>query len=129
MDFKTLFEKGELIPNEFKRGFKGEEVYLKFLTDESKELGNKVANVTFGKGVRNIWHKHEGGQILIVTDGEGYYQEQGKDKQLIKAGDVITIGKNVVHWHGATEESKMAHLAINGDSVSEAVVWLPELEE
>ncbi len=128
MNFKTLFNKGKKIPEEFKLGFVGDEAYLNFLTDSSKELVNNVANVTFGKGVRNIWHSHPGGQILIVTDGEGYYQEKGKEKQLIKAGNVITIGKDVIHWHGATENSEMAHLVVTGDPRAEVVIWKPELE-
>lgn len=129
MDFKTIFKKGDLIPDNYKPVFVGEEVYLNFLTDDSKGLENGVAVVTFGKGTRNIWHSHDGGQILIVTDGEGYYQEQGKEKQLIKAGDVVTIGKGVIHWHGATENSPMAHLVVSGDTTSETVTWRPDLEE
>ncbi len=128
MKIKTTFKKGELIPENFRPVFVGEEVYLSFLTDESKELVNKVANVVFAPGTRNIWHSHPGGQILIVTDGEGYYQEKDKEKQLIKVGDVITIGKDVIHWHGATEESSMAHLVVEGDPNAETVKWLPELE-
>ncbi len=128
MKIKTTFKKGELIPENFRPVFVGEEVYLSFLTDESKGLVNKVANVVFAPGTRNIWHSHPGGQILIVTDGEGYYQEKDKEKQLIKVGDVITIGKDVIHWHGATKESSMAHLVVEGDPNAETVKWLPELE-
>ncbi len=102
MNFKTLFNKGKKIPEEFKPGFVGDEAYLNFLTDPSKKLVKGVLNVTFGKGVRNIWHSHPGGQILIVTNDEGYYQEKGKEKQLIKAGDVITIDMEllkILKWH------------------------------
>ncbi len=116
MKNKTLFEKGILISENLKSFFKGEEIYLNFLTDKNKELVNKVANVTFEANTRNVWHLHPGGQILIVIDGEGYYQEHGEDKQLIKAEEVITIDKNIIHWHGATESSFMSHLVVDGDS-------------
>ncbi len=129
MEIKTLFKKGELIPENLKQFFVGEEIYLQTLTNIEKGLVNSVANVTFAAGTRNIWHSHPGGQILLITDGEGYYQEQGKEKQLIKPGDVITIGKDVAHWHGATETSSMSHIYIQGDPTAEPVVWLPELEK
>ncbi|MBC1456465.1 cupin domain-containing protein [Listeria newyorkensis] len=53
-----------------------------------------------------------GGQILLVTSGEGYYQEEGKPAQKLHAGDVVTIPANLKHWHGATKNSEFVHLAI-----------------
>lgn len=125
----SKFDKGNKVPEIYAPYFTGEDVNLSVLTDESKGLKNKVSNVTFGKGIRNIWHSHPGGQILIIVEGEGYYQEQGKERQLVKEGDVITIGKNIIHWHGATEDSTMSHLVVSGDHTSETVEWMPELEK
>lgn len=69
-----------------------------------------IYNVTFAPGARNDWHTHPGGQILLVTCGEGWYQEKGKPAQLIKEGDAIRIPPNVEHWHGATADSWLVHI-------------------
>ena len=89
--------------------------YLKPLTDMSK-TSLFVCNVTFEPGCRNNWHIHHakegGGQILICVDGKGWYQEEGKEAQKLKIGDVVTIPANVKHWHGASKDFWFSHLAI-----------------
>ncbi|WP_144034083.1 hypothetical protein SPSIL_040310 [Sporomusa silvacetica DSM 10669] len=50
-----------------------------------------IGNVTFEPGCRNSWHIHAGGQILLVTGGRGYYQEEGKSAQELHPGDVVQI--------------------------------------
>ena len=75
-----------------------------------------LANVTFEPGCRNNWHIHHatkgGGQILICTAGEGWYQEEGKEAVSLKPGVVITISANVKHWHGAKKDSWFSHIAV-----------------
>lgn len=75
-----------------------------------------VGNVTFEPKCRNNWHIHHadknGGQMLIVTAGEGWYQEWGKIAQRLKPGDVVNIPANVKHWHGASKDSWFQHLAV-----------------
>lgn len=75
-----------------------------------------IANVTFEPSCRNNWHIHKaekgGGQILICVDGEGWYQEEGKEAQSLKVGDVVTIPANVKHWHGAKKDSWFSHIAV-----------------
>ena len=89
--------------------------YLNPLTDPNK-TSLFIANVTFEPACRNNWHIHHaksgGGQILICVDGEGWYQEEGKDAVSLKPGMVITIPANVKHWHGAKKDSWFSHLAI-----------------
>lgn len=89
--------------------------YLNPLTDPSK-TSLFLANVTFEPGCRNNWHIHHaksgGGQILICTAGFGWYQEEGKEAQSLKPGDVVTIPANVKHWHGAKKDSWFSHIAI-----------------
>lgn len=86
--------------------------YLKGLVGDPS-LNVNVANVTFEPGCRNNWHIHRNGfQILLVTGGEGWYQEEGKDVQPLKAGDVIVTNDGVKHWHGATKDSWFSHIAI-----------------
>ena len=75
-----------------------------------------IANVTFEPACRNHWHIHHaktgGGQILVVINGRGYYQEEGKEARELKPGDVVNIPANVKHWHGAAKDSWFQHLAI-----------------
>src|SRR5262245_57871135 len=76
-------------------------VWMKVLSAPDSTSNLHVANVTFEPGARTTWHQHPGGQILLVTEGNGYYQERGKPVRTIKAGDVIKCLPNVEHWHGA----------------------------
>ena len=75
-----------------------------------------LANVTFEPGCRNNWHIHHatkgGGQILICTAGEGWYQQEGKEPVSLTAGSVITIPPEVKHWHGAKADSWFSHIAV-----------------
>lgn len=74
-----------------------------------------LANVTFEPGCRNNWHIHHaksgGGQILICTAGEGWYQEEGKEPVSLVPGTVIVIPPEVKHWHGAKADSWFSHIA------------------
>jgi len=75
-----------------------------------------LANVTFEPGCRNNWHIHHasngGGQLLICTSGEGWYQEEGKPARSLVPGTVVTIPANVKHWHGAKADSWFSHIAV-----------------
>ena len=75
-----------------------------------------AANVTFAPGCRNNWHIHHatkgGGQLLICTAGEGWYQEEGKPAVSLQEGSVIMIPANVKHWHGAKADSWFSHIAV-----------------
>jgi quercetin dioxygenase-like cupin family protein len=83
-----------------------------------------VADVTFEPGCRNNWHSHPAGQLLVVTAGQGYYQEKGQPAQLLRAGDTVSIAPGVVHWHGATADSIFTHLAINPNAKQGVADWL-----
>ena len=100
--------------------------YLKPLTDPKETVF--IANVTFEPACRNNWHIHHaksgGGQILICVDGEGWYQEEGKEAQSLKPGDTITIPANVKHWHGAKKDRWFSHLAIEVPGVETSNEWL-----
>ena len=71
-----------------------------------------VGNVYFEPGAHTNWHSHPGGQILIITDGEGYHQIEGQPRQSLKKGDVVQCPPNVRHWHGASENSSLSQLYI-----------------
>src|SRR5688572_25304257 len=76
-------------------------------------LGSNIAVAEFLPNTRLAWHQHPGGQILIITDGVGYYQEKGKARQIVRTGDVIRCPPGVLHWHGAAIESPVTYVAIS----------------
>ncbi len=100
--------------------------YLKPLTDPKQTVF--MANVTFESKCRNNWHVHKaekgGGQILLCTDGTGWYQEWNKPAQALKPGDVVYIPAGVKHWHGATKDSWFSHIAVECPGVNIANEWL-----
>lgn len=89
--------------------------FLNPLTENGK-CPVPLFNVTFEPGCRNNWHIHHaksgGGQILICTAGEGWYQEEGKAAVSLTPGTVITIPAGVKHWHGAKADSWFSHIAV-----------------
>ena len=67
---------------------------------------------------------------LICTDGEGWYQEEGKEAQSLKPGDVITIPANVKHWHGAKKDSWFSHIAVEVPGEDTSTEWYePVIDE
>lgn len=120
-----IFPKGEKAPIEYFTG----SVWIKMLVPNEATLNCQIANVVFEKGARNNWHTHPGGQILLVTDGLGYYQEKGKPIQLLRKGDVVNIPPGVEHWHGASHDSGFTHIAVNPNTQKGVVVWLERVTD
>lgn len=112
-------------PNPFGTYFSGES-FLKMLTPQGYPLG--AFNVTFEPGCRNNWHVHHasegGGQLLICTAGEGWYQEWGKPARSLSLGDVVAIPANVKHWHGAKANSWFSHIGIEVPGADASTEWL-----
>ncbi|WP_206912114.1 hypothetical protein IGL98_001670 [Enterococcus sp. DIV0840] len=106
----VIFPVGE--KNEaFAKYFIGQSYLKNLVADPEVKVG--VGNVTFEPGCRNNWHiHHDGFQLLLVTGGEGWYQEEGKPAQFLTTGDVIVTHDGVKHWHGAAKNSWFEHLAI-----------------
>jgi quercetin dioxygenase-like cupin family protein len=88
-----------------------------------------VGNVVFAPGARNNWHSHPSGQILLCTEGTGYYQEKGKPIQVLHKGDVVNILPDVVHWRGASHDSRFTHIAINPNVEKGTVTWLEKVTD
>jgi quercetin dioxygenase-like cupin family protein len=122
---KTLFPKGEKASAEYFTGI----AWVKLLVPNDAMLHCQIGNVVFEPGARNNWHTHPGGQILIVTEGTGYYQQKGKAIQVIRKGDVITIAPDLLHWHGASPDSEFTHIAINTNTQNGIVVWLDRVTD
>lgn len=115
------FAQGEINP--YGKFFTGT-TYLSRLVEKDDIWNSSIANVTFEPGARTNWHKHSGGQLLLVTSGEGRYQEKGKDIQILKKGYVVKIPPNVEHWHGAAPNSWFAHISIEPNIPNNSVTWL-----
>ena len=98
-----------------------------YLNPLAKTENMSISNVTFEPRCRNNWHIHNategGGQILICVDGEGWYQEEGKEAQSLKPGDVVVIPANVKHWHGAKANSWFSHLAVEVPGENTSNKW------
>lgn len=87
-----------------------------------------IAVATFPAGKKLDWHYHPGGQILLITEGIGYYQEKGKPKQTVRKGEVITCQPGVEHWHGASAEAGVTYLATS-PAQKGATVWLQKVTD
>ena len=89
--------------------------------------------VTFEPGCRNNWHIHHaktgGGQMLIVTAGEGYYQEWGKPARRLRKGDTVNIPANVKHWHGAAPNSWFQHIALEVPGTETLNEWCGPVDD
>lgn len=98
------------------------EVHLSLL----KSSGNTmITHFRFSPGSRNFWHYHPNvEQTLLVLDGEGFYQEEGKEKRVIKKGDVIVSKADVRHWNGATPDKTLVCMTVTEHSVDGHVVQL-----
>ncbi|CAH1851996.1 cupin domain-containing protein [Convivina praedatoris] len=106
----SLFGVGESNDN-FAKFFTGKSYLNMLVNDPAVDVG--VGNVTFEPGCRNNWHIHRDGyQILLVTGGEGLYQEDGQTARHLFPGDVVVTHDGVKHWHGATPNSWFEHIAI-----------------
>jgi quercetin dioxygenase-like cupin family protein len=103
----SIFPKGEKAENVHHVG----NVWLNELSPADSTFTYSISLATFDAGARLDWHSHPGGQILLITQGTGYYQEKGKPKQTVQKGDVIKCLPGVEHWHGATPQSGVAYLA------------------
>ena len=124
---QTIFPAQHLAPEEFNTGT----VHISVVSHSDHQM---TTNFLFEKGSRNSWHYHPNAtQVLMVLDGEGYYQEEGKDKQLIRKGDVIVTAPNTRHWNGATPHAVQLQKVTDEEFASpvkagEKLVRLAEIE-
>ena len=121
----SLFAKGDPLPSTYFTG----NAYLTPLLAKDKDNDFIMGSVTFEPGARTNWHTHPRGQVLIVTEGSGFYQEKGKPARTIAKGDVVNIPENTEHWHGASAATRMVHIAITNYKGDTNVIWLNPVSE
>lgn len=119
-----LFPKGEKSPNVHHVG----NVWLTEINTADSVFSYGTSVAIFDPGARLDWHSHPGGQILIFTEGVGYYQEKGKTRQTVRRGEVIKCAPGVEHWHGATPESGVTYIATSPAQKGKTV-WLHRVSD
>ena len=120
----SIFPKGEKAPNVHHVGT----VWLNELSKPDSIFTSSVAVAVFEADARLNWHLHPGGQILLITEGIGYYQERNKPKQILRKGDIIKCLPNVEHWHGASPDTGVTYLALS-PSQKGKTVWLEKVTD
>jgi quercetin dioxygenase-like cupin family protein len=99
------------------------------LFQSSEPARTAGAYVTFEPCARSDWHTHPLGQALIVTSGAGLHQLWGGPVEEIRPGDVVTVGPNEKHWHGASAATAMTHIAIQESLDGKPVEWLEKVTD
>ncbi|MFB6278769.1 MAG: carboxymuconolactone decarboxylase family protein [Salinibacter sp.] len=117
----TVFPRGTRVTNH--DNFTGP-VWVEMVVTEAETFDTRAGNVTFEPGSRTDWHAHPGGQILFVTGGAGYHQERGEPVELVRKGDVVKVAPGVEHWHGATPDTEMTHMAVATQDSAGETNWL-----
>ena len=120
-----IFPKGEIATVNNHTGT----VWLKELNVADSVIDCNIATATFAPGAKLDWHIHPAGQILMITDGTGYYQEKGKPIQIVHQGDVIKCFPGVAHWHGAAAGSPFTYIAVSTNSSKNKTQWLQRVTD
>jgi len=105
------------------------QVWIEATIDTCEESRVSGAIVTFSPGARTVWHTHPLGQTLIVTAGSGWIQQEGGPVQSIQPGDIIWIDPGERHWHGATRQTGMTHIAIHEAVEGNVANWMEPVTE
>ncbi|QCK15208.1 (R)-mandelonitrile lyase [Mangrovivirga cuniculi] len=125
----------EIIKNESIPSMKGPEdwftgsVRIDPLFQKKDVTKGAGALVTFEPGARTAWHTHPAGQTLIITSGLGWVQKEGGAIQEVRPGDVIWFEAGEKHWHGASEQKAMSHIAIQEEVNGEVVTWMEKVTD
>ena len=103
------------------------EAWLNGLVRADGDVTYNITKATFRANSTLDWHKHESPQVIIVVEGEGYYQERDKDAIRMKEGDVIKCDKDTEHWHASSKESDVTYLALYGGT--QPTTWTEVLSQ
>ncbi len=116
----VIFPMGDRGPEEWFTGT----VWVTTLVNPTDSLRYIIGDVKFEAGARTHWHTHPIEQILLCTDGKGYYKEKEKPVRVLKKGDVVVIPPYVEHWHGATPNGCFTHIAVTNYRDGKNVEWM-----
>lgn len=121
---ETIFPIGEISTADNHTGT----VWLTELAPADSIFSYNIAMATFAAGAKLDWHIHPAGQILLITEGIGYYQERGKPVQVVRKGEIIKCAPGVEHWHGATPGSSVTYIATTPAQKGKTI-WLRRLSD
>lgn len=99
------------------------------LFDANESRRSAAATVTFEPGARTAWHTHPLGQTLIIIAGCGWVQKQHGQIEEVHPGDVVWFAPNEKHWHGATPNNAMSHIAIQENLNGKVVEWMEKVSD
>ncbi|MFD1605678.1 cupin domain-containing protein [Flavobacterium artemisiae] len=122
--FTAVTEEGK-VPNTYMTG----EVSYKKQTSEIHPENTTIKDVSFEPCARTNWHSNASLQLIIVTQGEGYYQERGGKINLLQKGQVLTILPGIEHWYGATPESSYSHITIVTEIDKGSGTWMESVTD
>lgn len=105
------------------------EVRIDPLFSKKEETKAAGALVTFEPGARTAWHTHPTGQTLIVISGLGWVQRVGGRIEEIRPGDIIWFEPEEKHWHGASPNKAMSHIAIQEEREGKVVEWMEKVSD
>jgi quercetin dioxygenase-like cupin family protein len=120
----SAFPKGELSSAKNHTG----RIWLSELNVGDGTFDPSIAMATYDAGARLDWHVHPGGQVLLITEGTGFYQERGKPIRVVHKGDVIKCLPGVEHWHGAAPNSSFAYIAVTPTQKGKTI-WLGSVSD
>jgi 4-carboxymuconolactone decarboxylase len=120
----SIFTKGEISTTNNHTGT----VWLKELNGPDSIFNYSIAVATFDKTAKLDWHIHPAGQILLIREGIGYYQERGKQMQTVSKGDVIKCLPGVEYWHGASPGSGFTYIATTPAQKGKTI-WLKRVTD
>ena len=121
---EPTFPKGELSQAKNHTG----NIWLSELNVGDSTFDPGIAQAVYGPGAKLDWHVHPGGQVLLITEGTGYYQERGKPIRIVHKGDVIKCAPGVEHWHGATPGGTFAYIAVTPTQKGKTI-WLEPVSD
>ena len=120
-----IFSKGELSKTNNHTG----DVWLTELNKADSVIDCNIATATFAPGAKLDWHIHPLGQILLIMEGTGYYQEKGKPVQIVHKGDVIKCTPGLPHWHGTAPNSTFTYIAVSNGGAKNKTQWLDRVTD
>ncbi|MCU0420190.1 MAG: cupin domain-containing protein [Cyclobacteriaceae bacterium] len=103
------------------------EAWLHTLLQAEPDFDLNITKATCRANSTLDWHKHATAQVLIIVEGEAYYQERGKEPVVLKKGDVIKCAKDTEHWHTSTKEQSVTYLALYGGT--QPTTWTEKLTQ
>ena len=119
-----IFPKGELSTVKNHTG----KIWLKELNVGDSTFDSSIAVATYDAGAKLDGHIHPGGQVLLITEGTGFYQERAKQIRIVHKGDVIKCPPGVEHWHGASPGSGFAYIAVTPTQKGKTI-WLEPVSD